>query len=127
MWLALCAALSIGLFAIAVSNAAYEATSPAWLSFHVLLRKAYSVVAFALVGLTLARTTQLAGRAWGPFRVALSVGLYSALIEVGQRFIAGARESIAQQSLDVAAGIVGGALGALVSGALVRWGRGGGP
>jgi hypothetical protein len=111
------------LFAIAISNAAYEATSPWWLTFHVLLRKAYSVVAFALVGFTLARTTQLAGRAWGPAQVGLSVGLYSALIEICQRLLAGARESIAQQSVDVGAGLIGGALGALVARAFERRSR----
>lgn len=98
----------------------YEATSPSWMSFHVLLRKAYSVVAFALVGFTLARATHLAGRSWGPARVGLSVGLYSTLIEVCQAMVAGARESFTQQSLDVAAGLIGGALGALVAGLFAR-------
>jgi hypothetical protein len=125
-WVALCTVISIALFAIALSNAIYEATSPSWLTFHVLLRKAYGVVAFALVGFTLARTTQLAGRAWGPVRIGLSVGLYSVFIEVCQRFFAGARESFAQQSLDVAAGLIGGALGALVAEGFVRAGRDGG-
>jgi hypothetical protein len=125
VWLVLCAAISVTLFVVAVSNAMYEITSPPWLPFHVLLRKAYSVLAFALVGFTLERTTQTAGRAWGPARVGLSVGLYSALIELCQRLIAGARESLAQHSLDVAAGLVGGVLGALVAGVFVR-GRGDG-
>jgi hypothetical protein len=125
IWLVICVAISIVLFAIAISNAAYEATTPAWLPFHVLLRKAYSVVAFALVGFSLARTTQLAGRAWTPVQVGLSVGAYSALIEVCQRFLAGAHESLAQQSLDVGAGLLGGALGALIADAIVRRGRGG--
>jgi VanZ family protein len=126
VWLIICVAISIALFAIAISNAAYEATSPSWLTFHVLLRKAYSVVAFALVGFTLARTTQLAGRAWTPVQVGLSVGLYSALIEVCQRFLAGARESFAQQSVDVAAGLIGGALGALAAAAFLPRGLDGG-
>ena len=126
-WVALCATISVALFAIALSNAIYEATSPSWLTFHVLLRKAYSVAAFALVGFTLARTKQLAGFAWGPVRVGLAVGLYSVLIEVCQRFFAGARESFAQQSVDVAAGLIGGALGALVADAFVRRGRDRGP
>lgn len=112
------------LFVIAISSAAYEATSPSWLPFHVLLRKAYSIVAFALVGFTLARTTQFAGRAWSPIKVGLSVGLYSAFIEVCQR-LAGARESLAQESLDVIAGIIGGVLGALAARAFARRDRDG--
>ena len=118
-------AISIVLFTLALSNAVYEATSPSWLTFHVLLRKAYSVVAFALVGFSLARTTQVAGRSWNPVQVGLSVGLYSALIEVCQRLLAGARESFAQQSVDVAAGLIGGALGAVVAEAFARRGRNG--
>lgn len=123
IWIVLSAAISVGLFAVAISNSAYEATSPSWLTYYVLLRKAYSVVAFALVGFAFARTTQLAGLALGPVRVGLSVGLYSALIEACQRLFAAARESIAQQSVDVAAGLIGGALGALVAEAFVRRGR----
>jgi hypothetical protein len=52
---------------------------------------------------------------WGPLRVGISLGLYSALIELGQRFLSAAHESLAQQSIDVACGIIGGALGAVVA------------
>jgi len=114
-WIAAFAALACALFVIAVSNAAYEATSPAWLTFHVLLRKLYSVVGFALAGFVLARATHAAGRTWPPVYVALCIGFYSGLIEVGQRLFSGSHESLEQQSFDVACGLVGGAIGALLA------------
>jgi len=111
----ICAVLAVALYIVAASNATYEATSPSWLSFHVLLRKAYSVVAFALVGFALAQATRYSGVQFGLVRGGASVGAYSALIEFGQRVLAGARESLAQQSFDVACGIIGGGLGALIA------------
>jgi len=115
LWLALFAALAIAFFALAVSNAVYETTSPFWLTFHVLLRKTYSIVAFALVGFALSQATRFGGTTRRTLRIAISIGLYSALIELGQRFVSGARESLAQQSFDVACGIIGGGLGALIA------------
>jgi hypothetical protein len=114
----------IGLFAVAISNAAYEATSPSWLTFHVLLRKAYSVVAFALIGFALARALRAPASFASVLRVSLAVGLYSGFIELGQRLYSGAHETLAQQSFDVACGLVGGAIGAALAG--VRAGRRGG-
>jgi hypothetical protein len=65
------AALAAALFWAATSNEVYDLTSPSVLSFHVLLRKAYSIAAFALVGFT-------ADKALGPsakaaLRAALAV------------------------------------------------------
>jgi len=108
------------LFALAISNAVYEATSPGWFTFHVLLRKSYSVFAFALVGFAYVRTLQAWGRGTQLFGTALVVGLYSALIELGQRWFAGAREPFSSQAFDIACGFVGGALGLLISRALER-------
>lgn len=116
IWLALCALVSIGLYALAISNAVYEATSPGWLSWHVLLRKAYSIVAFALVGFVLARAGHAAGRVLHPLAGGVFVGAYSALIEVGQHWYSGARESLVSSGLDVACGVIGGALGAWLAG-----------
>lgn len=118
IWLGFYTALSIALFALAVSNAAYEATSPAWLSFHVLLRKSYSVIAFALVGFSLEQATRFAGSAWRPARIGLCIGLYSALIEVAQRVFSGAHEALGLQAFDVACGFAGGVLGAVIADAL---------
>ena len=100
---------------VAISNAIYEATSPDWLTWHVLLRKSYSVVAFGLIGFLLSRTIGALGRAWGTLRLSATVGAYSALIELCQRLVSGARESIEQQLFDVAMGLAGGALGAMLA------------
>ncbi len=103
--LVVCAAL---LFGIALSNQAYEATSPPSLSYHVLLRKAYSIGAFAVIGFLIVRSRLPGlGRLWP---VALAVGAYSAAIEVGQ-YLTGVREGLASNAFDVACGVIGGALG----------------
>ena len=49
--------------------------------------------------------------------IALGVGLYSAFIELGQWLYSGAHETFAQQSVDVAAGLIGGAIGGALAGA----------
>ena len=113
-WLAACVAVAAALLWVAISNDAYEITSPFWLTWHVLLRKSYSIVAFGLVGFLLAGTLRALRSRWGSLNVGLAVGANIALIELCQRMFAGARESLAQQALDVAIGFVGGALGALL-------------
>ena len=102
--------VAAALFWAATSDLVYEATSPAELSFHIVLRKAYSIVAFALVGFT-------ADKALGPsaksvLRGALIVGLYSAAIEVAQTWL-GSKEGLAWNTADTLCGAVGGALGAI--------------
>jgi hypothetical protein len=106
----LCAALV--LYAVALSNQAYEATSPSSLSFHVLLRKAYSIGAFAVIGLLIV-CSQFPGLK-GFLAAALAVGTYSAAIELGQ-YLEGVREGLLSNALDVACGIAGGALGAFAA------------
>jgi len=101
--------VAAALFWIATSDVVYEITSPGELSFHVLLRKAYSIAAFALVGF-------MADRALGPsarpvLRGALLVGAYSAAIEVAQAWL-GSKEGLAWNVFDTLCGVVGGALGA---------------
>ena len=81
-----------------------------------VLRKAYSVVAFAVVGLCCA---PLVGRR----RVvgcALAVGAFSTAIEIGQREIARSAETLLSNGFDVGCGLAGGALGALVYDRLER-------
>lgn len=114
-WFALSVLVALILFLVAVSNAAYEATSPSWLSWHVLLRKGYSLAAFGLVGLLFAHTARAFDRPSGAVPVGLMVLSYSALIELGQRLISGAHESLEQQGFDVACGLIGGILGALAA------------
>jgi hypothetical protein len=98
-------------FAIALSDAVYELTSPAALSWHVLLRKTYSIGAFAIVGALL--TWALPARARHPLRVAAVIAAYSGLIEIGQR-LGGGHEGLYWNAIDVICGAIGGYLGARI-------------
>ena len=104
--------VAAALFWAATSNEVYDVTSPSRLSFHIVLRKTYSIVAFALVGFT-------ADKALGPstraaLRGALLVAAYSAAIEVVQ--IAHGSESAAWSVFDVLCGAAGGWLGVVARG-----------
>jgi hypothetical protein len=104
-------AVSAVFFLLALSNDVYELTSPPEFGVaHVLLRKLYSVGAFAIVGVAYA----YARRRSGIVEAAAAVGLYSGLIEIAQWFTT--HEPLRWNLIDVGCGIVGGALaGALVS------------
>jgi hypothetical protein len=94
----------------------YELTSPSAFSFHVVLRKAYSVVAFAIVGFLYVKVVpEWRGRVPSLLHTALAIAVYSGLIEVGQ-FLSGSHEGFASNVFDVACGAVGGALGRVAAG-----------
>jgi hypothetical protein len=95
------------LFAVALSNAAYEMTSPSSFAWHVLLRKAYSVGAFALVGYLLRRALQEHGRQRAFPTCVWAVAAYSAAIEIGQS-LTGSREGYLSNAIDVGCGALGG-------------------
>ena len=106
-------AVAAALFWAATSNEVYDITSPPALTFHVVLRKTYSIVAFALVGFT-------ADKALGPttraaVRGALAVAAYSAAIEVVQA-ARGSHEGSVWSTLDVLCGAAGGWLGVVARG-----------
>ena len=107
-WSAAALALAAVLFWAAISNEVYDLTSPPALSWHVALRKAYSIVAFAAVGFTAERALRPSGRA--VLRGAVLVALYSAAIEVAQA-LHGSREGLVWNGIDVACGALGGAIG----------------
>lgn len=71
------------LYVAALSTTLYEATSPSWLTWHVVLRKAYSVVAFATVGYLLRRSRVENGR----FRVLLPCIAGMALYKIGRAHV----------------------------------------
>jgi hypothetical protein len=100
--------VAAALFWAATSNEVYDLTSPPALSFHVLLRKTYSIAAFALVGFTADKALGPSGRA--AVRAALVVAAYSAAIEVAQA-ARGSHEGLAWNAVDVLCGAVGGWLG----------------
>lgn len=104
------------LFWAATSNEVYEVTSPAALSFHVLLRKAYSIAAFALVGFTADKA--LGHSAFATLRGAVAVAAYSAAVEIVQAE-RGSHEGIAWNVIDVLCGAAGGWLG-VVAGRIRR-------
>jgi len=107
-WIAVATVIAAVLFWVATSEAVYELTSPPELSWHVALRKAYSIVAFALVGMT-------ADKALGPsarpaLRAALLVAAYSGAIEIAQAW-RGSHEGPRWNAIDVLCGAAGGWLG----------------
>jgi hypothetical protein len=84
---------------------------PHWLSLHTWVRKAYSIVAFAIVGFT-------AHRALGPSqrpraRMACLVGGYSLGIEIAQHLMIGA-EPLVESAFDVGCGALGGWLAVVI-------------
>lgn len=102
------AVLAVGFFVIALNGDVYNITSPPALSWHVLLRKSYSIVAFALVGgsfVWASGATLLVST--------LVVALYSAGIELGQHFTYG-KEPFLWNAIDVVCGGIGGAIGAVI-------------
>ncbi len=109
-WSALALTVAAVLFWAAISNEVYDLTSPPGLSWHVALRKAYSIVAFAVVGFTADRALRPSGLA--VLRAAALVALYSAAIEVVQA-LRGSNEGLAWNGIDTACGAAGGAIGAI--------------
>src|ERR1700686_3282715 len=97
------------LFVVALSTTIYDATSPTWLSWHVLLRKSYSVIAFALVGYLLRRALKEYDRPDAIGTCVLGITAYSAAIEIGQAVV-GSHEGLLLNAVDVACGTLGGAL-----------------
>jgi hypothetical protein len=107
-WIAVATVIAAVLFWVATSEVVYELTSPPAWSWHVVFRKAYSIIAFALVGLT-------ADKALGPsarpaLRAALLVAAYSGAIEIAQAW-RGSHEGLRWNAVDVLFGAVGGWLG----------------
>jgi hypothetical protein len=75
-----------------------------------ILRKLYSVVAFAIVGFFAAPLFRARRRA---LSTALAIAAFSTVIEIAQR-LTGAHESRLSNAFDIACGALGGLLGALL-------------
>jgi hypothetical protein len=119
-WTISAAVVAAALYAIALSGAVYELTSPVELSWHVLLRKSYSIGAFTLVGYLLRRALREQHRDNAGFTILtciVGVAVYSAAIEVGQYFC-GSTEGLAWNVVDTFCGAAGGTLA--VSDLIVR-------
>jgi hypothetical protein len=97
------------LYVAACNDAFYELTSPSALSWHVLLRKAYSIVAFTLVGYLYRRARAEHGAKHVVTATIVAVAGYSAAIEVGQFFV-GSKEGLLWNAFDTLCGAIGGML-----------------
>jgi hypothetical protein len=109
-WTLIACGLAIVFFALALSNAVYELTSPFELSWHILLRKFYSIVAFSLVGYAARRAFDEHGISRSPLVAVIAVAAYSALIEIGQALL-GSHEGLLWNTVDVVCGAIGGLIG----------------
>ena len=111
-WVIVAILLVAGFLWAATAREVYQATSPRSLVAHVWFRKAYSLIAFAIVGWIAAhalRRVRYFPRVW---LSAGLVGTYSALIEVAQK-LHGSTESWRWNLFDIACGLIGGLIGAL--------------
>jgi hypothetical protein len=112
-WRAFGAVSAVVLYAISINGPAYDLTTPVSMPHHVLLRKIYAVLAFALLGFLFERSSLR--RAHGVVAAGIAIGIYSYAIELGQIFIDHANETFAEHGFDVASGLAGGALGAFIA------------
>lgn len=102
-----------GFFALALSDTVYDVASPSGLPHHVIVRKLYSLACFALLGFLLSRSLPASRWSWAIARTALAIGVYSAFVEIGQRF-AGSHESLKWNAVDIIMGLLGGGVGGAV-------------
>ncbi len=101
------------LFAVALSDSVYEATSPPG-PWQILLRKSYSIAAFTLVGFLLSKALGAPSPRLRWLLPAASIAAYSFVIEAGQA-AEGVREGLLWNAVDVACGFLGGYLGWLAT------------
>ena len=114
-WVVAAVAVPYGLFLASLNSDFYIMTSPPDWSAHVVLRKVYSVGAFALVGYLIARALRECGRPLVPRSIVILGALYSGAIEVTQ-YLQGSQEGIWWNLFDVGCGALGGAIAARVPG-----------
>ena len=108
-WTIAAAIVAAVLLAVAVSHSVYDWTSPRWLTWHIALRKFYSIVAFALVGFCLRRALVENGRRKVVAPCILWLAAYSATIEFLQ-FAYGSHEGLVWNAIDTLCGATGGAI-----------------
>jgi glycopeptide antibiotics resistance protein len=112
LWWALTIIAGVGFFLLALSDIVYEVTSPPG-PLQILLRKSYSIAAFAILGYLPSRALWASEKTKTPLYVAAAIAAYSLVIEVSQAIL-GAQEGLVWNAVDVAFGFVGGYLGAVV-------------
>jgi len=119
-WWGMAAVFAIVLLVAAVDNGVYEVTTPTAWSYHVLLRKFYSVVAFAVVGFPITRARQLTGRSASVSSIGWLIAAYSTVIEILQYFLDPPPEGLPSNALDIACGFLGGAIAAWAASRIFR-------
>ena len=110
VWWALTIIVALIFLFVASSDAIYEATSPPG-PLQILLRKSYSVAAFAIVGFLFSGALEASGKSRPGLFTALAIATYSLLIEIIQALV-GSHEGLGWNAIDVGCGFVGGYLGA---------------
>jgi len=110
-WTLAACGIALVLFTLAVSAEVYDLTSPAFLPWHVALRKGYSVVAFSVLGYAVRRAFAEHRMRRAPLLTIVGLTAFSAMIELAQA-AGGVREGLAWNALDVACGALGGSVGA---------------
>lgn len=111
-WWGMAAVFAVVLLVAAVDNGVYEATSPTAWSYHVLVRKFYSVVAFAVVGFPITWARRLVGRSTSVSSIGWLIAAYSTVIEILQYFLDPPPEGLLSNAIDIACGFFGGAIAA---------------
>ena len=108
MWTFLAFIVMLALYVAALSSDFYKLTSPPTFTWHVALRKTYSIAAFTIVGILYVKMLDEFGRKATIVHTILAIGMYSAAIEVGQALV-GSHEGRLWNTLDVLCGAIGGA------------------
>lgn len=108
-WLAIAIAAALVFFAVGLSHDADRIFSAEGWTFHVILRKSESIVAFFVVGYALDRATIERRRRFSFGTATLAIALYSGMLEIAQ-WLHGAQEGLGWNAVDVACGAIGGAL-----------------
>jgi hypothetical protein len=107
-WWTAAAVIAVCAFAAATNDDFYDITSPPSFAYYLVLRKLYSVVAFAAVGYPVGRALLAAGRSATPIVVGLFIAAFSTAIEIAQYVLDPPWEGLASNLFDVACGFAGG-------------------
>ena len=113
LWWTLTIIAAIAFLFVAASDTVYDLTSPPG-PLQILLRKSYSLGAFALVGYPLSRALEASNMGKSALFVATAVATYSLGIEIVQAIV-GSHEGLGWNAADVAFGFAGGYLGAAIN------------
>lgn len=108
-WTIVASLVATSLFIAALRNDFYQLTSPFELSWHVALRKIYSVGAFALVTFLARQAAVERGFRPNALATVASGAIFSAAIEIGQ-FLLGSGEGLLWNAFDIACGALGGSI-----------------